>query len=87
MPTNSTSPGPIRATDIVEAIAAYENVDPIDLDPVSSVVDLDAIERLFSKAGQSPDSNGGYASFTFNSYEVVVYSDGRVQVDGEYPLE
>ncbi len=63
---------------IVETVAAARELDPVEMPPLSSVVDTDALERLFA---QSPDEDESRATLTFVYAEctVAVHADGTVQ--------
>ena len=64
---------------ILEAVAAITGEIPEKLDPISDVVDPDALDALFESA--DPDE-GAAASLTFsyNDCFVTVYSDGRIVI-------
>lgn len=71
-------------TEIIFAIAAAEDVDPVDLKdpPLYECVDIAAIEDVFfgpQVAGQTRDSEGS-VSFRYNQYRVEVASDGWITV-------
>ena len=59
---------------VLTAIADREEVDPVDLsEPLFSSVDIEAIDRLFNQGE-------GSVTFEYLNYEVVVHSDGNVDV-------
>jgi len=59
---------------VVEAVAAAEGVDPLDLPvPLATVVDTDALDALFR--GKS-----GRVSFDYFGYRISVDSDRTVAV-------
>lgn len=68
---------------VIEAIAAREGVDVTDVEPPAyeplyAVVDPAALDRLFqTPSGVRPDAR---VTFEYEGYEVVVHSDGRVEV-------
>ena len=66
---------------VVEAVAAAEGVEPVDLDvPLYSAIDPDALDRLFRSA---PADNGiiGRITFTYAGYDVTVQATGDVRVE------
>lgn len=65
------------STAVVEAIAEYEGVDPLELSrPLYEVIDPDALDNLFP-----PGSNSaGQIEFSYNGCAVTVTSDGDVDV-------
>lgn len=61
---------------VVDAIAAHEGVDPVGLTPpLHEVIDLEALENLFDGCRRS-----GLVRFSYNGYEVEVFSTGAVLV-------
>jgi hypothetical protein len=68
---------------IAEMIAAIGNTSPLDLTPLSTTIDTDALDALLST---SPTGDRGCDSISFHyeGFEVTVDSDGRLQAD---PLE
>jgi hypothetical protein len=66
--------------EVIESIAAAEGVDPIDLDPaIHAVIDLDALDALFSPTSGVPRPDGR-VEFEYAGYDIVVSSDGSVSV-------
>lgn len=68
---------------VVEAVAAADGCDPIDLPVLFDYIDPDALDGLFDTLGRSeaPVDPHNYVRFTYHGYEVFVYADGRVNVD------
>lgn len=68
---------------IVEMIAAIGNTSPLELTPISTTIDTDALDALLS-----PSPNGDRVcdsiAFHYEGFEVTVYHDGQMQAD---PLE
>ena len=61
---------------VVEAVAAREGIDPMDIDvPLYYSVDPDALDRLVRSSHSALSVN-----FTDHDYEVAVSSDGSVDV-------
>lgn len=68
--------------EIVEQIAAREAVDPTELTPpLASVIDPDALDRLFHSSSADTASNVGRVTFEYYGYEVTVHSDESVAID------
>lgn len=63
---------------IVERVSDAEGVDPLELDPLYTVVDPDALDSLFRTRLASSDGLGGELRFEYHDYEVRVTADGRV---------
>lgn len=69
---------PSRA--VVEAVAAHEGVDPIDLEtPLHRAVDPDALDALVGDA-EADDASTPRIEFTYDDYRVRVAGDGTVAV-------
>lgn len=65
---------------VISALAEAKGVDPMDLDtPLYTVIDPDALDRLFQPTSSGQRSTG-HVTFTIDNHEVTVYSDGRVNV-------
>ena len=65
---------------IAEAVAAVEEVDPMDLEPrVNDVVDPDALDRALRSA-----PSGASFAFPFGEYLVTVWSDGELVVSNTH---
>lgn len=65
---------------VVEAVADAEGVDPLDLEPLSTAVDVDALESLFRPqltVGSVPDPQSE-VRFEYHGYEVRFSAIGRV---------
>lgn len=61
-------------TRVVRAVAAEEGVDPLDLPPLSDVVDPDALDRLFdpSRCGTATEDGTCEVWFSYAGWEVHV---------------
>ncbi|MFB6096986.1 MAG: HalOD1 output domain-containing protein [Haloferacaceae archaeon] len=71
---------------IVEAVARVNDVDPIDLDPLQSVVDPDALEKLVSSLeGSASRDEEWRTEFSFEGCHVEITSSGEVAVRREPP--
>lgn len=67
---------------VVEAVADAEGVDPVELDPLYTTVDPDAIEDVFRPqltTGSVPDPTAEIR-FEYHGYEVRVTATGRVSL-------
>lgn len=65
---------------VIERVAEAEGVDPIEIDPLYSVIDPDALDSLFRpqlKESAVPDSNAALR-FEYHGYDVRVTATGRV---------
>jgi hypothetical protein len=65
---------------VVAAVAAITRTDPMDLDPLHSVIDASALDDLFAV---SPTNHGrwGQVVFRFSGFEIMVSSHGTVEVN------
>jgi hypothetical protein len=61
---------------IIEAVAAAEGVSPMELDPLTDAIDLEAIDRLFT----GPGSGTELLRFSVNGWDVFVRDDGALRV-------
>lgn len=62
---------------VVESLAEAEETEPTELvPPLSEAIDPDALERLFAN-----DRVHGKVVFTYDQYEVSVFSDRYVSID------
>ena len=67
---------------VLEAIGDAEGVDPADLEPpFNDVVDAAALDLLFEPTADDKTTRHGRVSFTYHTYDVTVYSDGRVELE------
>lgn len=64
---------------IVEAIATAADVDPLDLPPLYESIDPDAVDQLVGDR-EGDEGTGALLSFTFDTWNVFVRSDGRIRV-------
>lgn len=71
---SATRPLPIE---IVERVAARENVDPLELPPLHDVVDTDALTALFANPEQRIDQ----VTFSYQGYDVTVEGVRQIRVD------
>lgn len=63
---------------VVSAVAAACDIDPLELPPLYDVIDPDALDRLFEHGALAEGNSIGRVTFTMAGCEVVVHSDGAV---------
>lgn len=68
---------PVEA--VVEAVAAVEAVEPIELDPLYEAIDPDALNHLCATQTDS-DGDPLEVQFSFQGWTIVVRGDETVQV-------
>lgn len=62
---------------VVEAVAEATGTDPVNMQPLSEVIDPDSLERLF----ETPNPpQRGYIGFTFEGCNVTVSADEWIAV-------
>lgn len=59
---------------VVAVVASAYCRDSVELPPLQSVVDVDAIERLFR-----PSTDGGSVSFHYEGFDVTIDDDGTIE--------
>ncbi|QLG47675.1 HalOD1 output domain-containing protein [Natrinema halophilum] len=80
-PTARTAAIDTPCIEIVEQIAALEDVDPTELQPpLHDVIDPEAVNDLFSPTKRNGTRESGRVRFDYLGYDVVVRGDGRVSV-------
>lgn len=67
---------------LVRAVADFDDVDPLELDPLYETIDPDTLNE-FVGSDELPDV-AGTVTFTFEGYEVTVYASGLLEI---CPLE
>ncbi|MFP9192183.1 HalOD1 output domain-containing protein [Natronosalvus vescus] len=72
----SSTNSPVVA--VVAEIAAATGTDPLELPPLSSAIDPDALNALFASR---PITTVQRVTFQYAGYEVVVDGDGDVRLD------
>ena len=65
---------------VVSAVADARDEDPLELPPLYEVIDLDALDSLFNSGLPGGATGPGRVTFTFDDHEVVVHSNGDVDV-------
>lgn len=66
--------------EVVSAVAAEKEVDPLALDPLYQVIDPDAIDALYGLGSVGQGSSSVRVEFTYCGCDVVVDADGSVTV-------
>lgn len=64
---------------VVTTVAAATGVDPLELDPLYTVVDPDALDRIFQPSIGSPPTDLELR-FSMAGCQVTVHADGEVAV-------
>lgn len=65
---------------VVEAVAEAEDVEPMELDPLYEVIDLDAVDRLFEGRPGESDAPSTVLAFDVRDWYVFVCDDGSILV-------
>ena len=71
--------------EVIRAVAEREGVDPIDIEPpeyepLYDVLNPEALDALFEPREGGIPRGSGQVEFTYCGYEVVVESDGSVEL-------
>lgn len=70
-------PEELLSTAVIRSVSAVEGREPLDLPPLTNVIDADALDVLFATDATGKPKSGGRLSF--------IYSESRVTIDnGEY---
>jgi hypothetical protein len=64
---------------IVETVSDLTNTSPLELDPLGTVVETDALDTLFGPS-DGPAEHDAYLTFRYEGCNVSVDSDGSVSV-------
>ncbi len=70
---------------VINAVAEQEGVDPTDIEPPTyeslySVVNPEALDSLFAPRSDGTPRTNGKIEFQFCGYDIVVTSDGTVEL-------
>lgn len=79
-PTSAHPPALSASESIVIAIADAEDVSPLDLPPLYSTIDPDALDAFIGSLNGTPDEREGSATFAYGNYEVTVTEGGGVSL-------
>ena len=71
--------------EVIRAVAEREGVDPIDIEPpeyepLYDVLNPEALDALFAPRESGTPRGAGRIEFTYCGYDVVVDSDGTVEL-------
>lgn len=67
---------------VVEAVSPVRGKRPEALDPLGSVIDADALEKLFEPRGHEDiNENVDHVRFEYEACKVTVYSEGRIVIE------
>lgn len=67
---------------VVERVAALDDVDPTELEPLFETIDPEALDGLVESTTDSEES-GLQVRFEYQGYEVTVTADGEVHTEAE----
>ncbi|MFC6823886.1 HalOD1 output domain-containing protein [Halopelagius fulvigenes] len=70
---------------VVEAVAAFHGVDPLELRPLAEHIDADALNALFSTVGDGA-LDGAMVTFRYEGARVTVTGRGDIDVVGADPF-
>lgn len=65
---------------VLEALEASTGKDPRSLGPLNDIVDVDALDNLFTPTGSGSERGPGYVTFEIEGHSATVHSDGTVVV-------
>lgn len=65
---------------VIHCVAALEDSSPIELDPLYTVLDPDALDQLFAPTLNGQHFGDGKVTFGYHGYEVTLHSYGVVAV-------
>lgn len=65
---------------VVSAVADVTGTDPVELEPLYTAVDSDALDALFEHSPAGVDRTPARLEFTYSGCTVEVIGDGRVRV-------
>lgn len=67
--------------EIINAIAEFEDADPIEVRPVLyDIIDPDALDSLFADTQRGQSRTAGHVTFRYDEHKVTVHSDGDVNI-------
>lgn len=68
--------------ELVRAVAALDDTDPIELDVLADVIDPEALDDLFRHhVGGLPRDTDGEVRFEYNGHRVRITADGIIAID------
>ncbi|MBX0298202.1 HalOD1 output domain-containing protein [Haloarcula nitratireducens] len=66
---------------VIEAVANQEGVDATELPPLSTVIDPDALDNLFTYSTDEFPHPEGRVVFPYCGYTITVHSDGQIVIE------
>lgn len=66
---------------VLAVVGVADEVDPVDLPPLYSVVDPDALDALFSSTSGGRSGFDGSVTFQYAGFEVTVRDTGSVEAE------
>jgi hypothetical protein len=66
---------------VVDAVAAAVGRDPLELPPLYSVLDTDALDALFASPANGQFRGPGSVAFEYADHDVTVRSHGTIRVE------
>ena len=70
------------STTVAMAVAEFKGIEPTEMEtPLYDVIDVEALDALFSRSSDDTPSIGGYISFVVDGCEVFVDGGGDVTVE------
>lgn len=80
-----TEQSPIVA--VVKALATVKEVDPVEMDPLYDVIDVEALDQLFGEDGNTIEA-AKILHFTVDGWNVFIRADGLIRVcDPDIPAD
>jgi len=73
---HATDPEKSISTDIILAVAEVSGSDPTELRPLNDVINVDALDSLFTPG--RPGNESDQISFDYQGYRVTVYRDREI---------
>lgn len=70
----------VPSTAVISAIASIRGYDPIQLPPLHSAIDPDALDRLFASFTAAQDGNSMSVTFVYDDRQVTVKGNGTVEL-------
>lgn len=70
---------------VVQAVAAADDVDPLELPPLFGAIDPDALDTLFETSIGADSPSDGEVQFGYHGYSITVTADGDVTLDDHSP--
>jgi len=66
---------------VIDAVVAHTGEDPLEMEPLHSTIDPDALDKLFNRRPSRRQQAGDISVvFSFNGYEITVWSYGTIRI-------